>query len=274
MRVCDAFANETLTRKHRCHLLGGFAIGARQQMRIAIEHGTWVVPEAGGDDVNGDSMHEHQSRGRMPERVQSPARDLCPPTQLPKAVGEPLGADRAAELVAIDKIPVLIGIAGERALDELPLAVLDKSGNRSGVERDHACATFGFGRAKRASSLTGDELLRDCERARLGVERAPGEPQKLTPPHSAEGAQPPECKQAIPRGVLEKAGELAGRPRLCAGTVTGGRIRLLGRVASQLPPADGIFQRPVENSMDEPSGRRGEPLPSELLIEGRSACPL
>jgi hypothetical protein len=82
MRVCDAFANETLTRKHRCHLLGGFAIGARQQMRIAIEHGTWVVPEAGGDDVNGDSMHEHQSRGRMPERVQSPARDLCPPTQL------------------------------------------------------------------------------------------------------------------------------------------------------------------------------------------------
>jgi hypothetical protein len=69
MRVCGLLANRVLTGEQFGDPFGRFRVGLRQQMGIPVKHRPWVVAQPGGDDVDGDSVHEHERGGRMPERV-------------------------------------------------------------------------------------------------------------------------------------------------------------------------------------------------------------
>ena len=46
-----------------------------------------------------------------------------------------------------------------------------------------------------------------------------------------------------------------------------GRVRHRGRVADEAPPAHGVFERAVEDDVDDPARRRREPPVLELGVE-------
>ena len=85
-------------------------------MRVGREHGLRVVAKPSGDDVHGDAVGQRQGRGRVAQDVKRSRLDPGCLAVAPEPFGEPLGMDRAAELVRENEVPVLVGATCKLAL--------------------------------------------------------------------------------------------------------------------------------------------------------------
>jgi hypothetical protein len=123
MRVCARIANRVLTGDERSDLLGCLDVRVREQVRICPQDRLGPVAEPSCDDVKRDAVGQRERRVRVPEDVQCPRRDPGRFAVAPEPFGQPLRMDRAAGLVAEDEVLVDVGLAGERALEQLRLTV-------------------------------------------------------------------------------------------------------------------------------------------------------
>ena len=83
-----------------------------------------------------------------------PAASRCRPNH----VGQPLGPERGAELVAEHEVVVSVGVRGEVALEQLRLAVGAQRVDGFGVKRDGAPRACRLGRPERDAPARGDQL--------------------------------------------------------------------------------------------------------------------
>ena len=161
--------------QHRCHALGRDLVGLRQQMGVGVEHGRRVVAEPRRDDVDRDAGSQRQGRGGVAKSVQRTGRDTGCLAVARKPVGEPVGMNRPAELVAEDQVAVAVGRSAtsrssscvsrwrsSAATDSESSAILRR-------ERDD------LGEPKLTPPLTRDQLLLDREPGAVEVERPRGE---------------------------------------------------------------------------------------------------
>jgi hypothetical protein len=73
-----------------------------------------MVPEARGDDVQRHPRSERKRCHRVAQHVKRADGDASRLPQRREGAPQPLGANRRADLVAEDKILVLVGVANER----------------------------------------------------------------------------------------------------------------------------------------------------------------
>ena len=131
---------------------------------------------------DGGRGRQGQRGGSVAEHVQASSGDCCRLPMLREPVGQSLGVDRRAELVAEHEVLIGIGSSRQAALEVLRFVVMAQRVDRRGVEHDCALRTGALGRPEAEEpGLDFEELALDGDGAAKQVDVFAPHPEHLAP---------------------------------------------------------------------------------------------
>ena len=88
----------------------------RKQVRVGAEHGSGVIPQPRGHDMQRHAFGEGDGRSGVAQRVQGAHGYACRLARLREPHAQPRRRDRLAKFAGVHKVLIVVGGTGELAL--------------------------------------------------------------------------------------------------------------------------------------------------------------